>query len=88
MFSEVYDGINSLSSKGFIIKSSDKYKVSDKFSLYNDLLKYAVYTDISYEKANYDEKLDVLYSKDKILGYIGKFAEIKDQKECFLVKYD
>lgn len=88
MFSEVYDGINSLSSKGFIIKSSDKYKVSDKFSLHNDLLKYAVYTDISYEKANYDEKLDVLYSKDKILGYIGKFAEIKDQKECFLVKYD
>lgn len=88
MFSEVYDGINSLANKGIFIKINDKYRLSDKLTLFNDVIKYAIYTNVSYDKIKQDKKLDVLYDKEKIIDYLNKFLEIKDCKECYLVKYD
>lgn len=88
MFSEVYDGINSLVNKDIFIKINDKYRLSDKLTLFNDMIKYAIYTNISYDKIKQDTKLNVLYDKEKIIDYLNKFLEIKDCKECYLVRYE
>ncbi|MBS3108299.1 ATP-binding protein [Candidatus Woesearchaeota archaeon] len=87
MFSEVHDGINSLTNKGIFMKLGEKYKLNEKFSFFTNLINYATYSRPDYEKINPDAKLDILYPKEKIIDYLKKFIEINDCKECFLVKY-
>lgn len=87
-FSEVYDMINLLTNKGYLIKTESRYEVNKKFAFLNDLNEYRIYEKIQYGKVDYMERLETRYNQDELKELIGKFVKVKDLKECFLVVYN
>ena len=86
-FSEVYDVILNLANKGIFVKVGDKYRLNDKLTLYSRLEKYACYKNMDYENAVYDKKLEKKFQTSEIINFLNKFFNIKEEKECFLVRY-
>jgi len=79
--------INSLVNKGFIESSENKYKISDRYIL-TQLSKNAVFNKIEYSNINFNVKVNPAISLDKIKEKLSKFTAIKDQRECYILKYD
>ncbi|MBI2673140.1 ATP-binding protein [Candidatus Woesearchaeota archaeon] len=87
-FSELYDTINALTNKGLLIKVGDKYKVNDNLMVFSRLSELAFYEKIEHVNIPFDKKLEKKFNPEDVVSLIGRFADIKDKKECFLVKYE
>ncbi len=87
-FSELYDTINTLTNKGLFIKVGDKYKINDNLMVFSKLNELASYEKVEYVNMPFDKKLEKKFNPDDIASLISRFADIKDKKECFLVKYE
>ncbi len=83
---EVKDSLDILLKKG-LIQKNDKYSLSDKY-VFSHLSKYACFEKIQFLKVNYSDKSEAKVSVDDIKEKLAKFADIKDQRECNIVKYD
>jgi len=86
-FSELYDIIQILTKKGYLIRDGDTFMLSDELDDFANLEKLANYEKIDYQRIQYNKKLDKKYDIDKIKEFLSKFAAIKDLKECWLIKY-
>ncbi|MDD5253536.1 MAG: ATP-binding protein [Candidatus Nanoarchaeia archaeon] len=86
-FSEVYDMVNSLTSKGIFVRDGDSYRISDNLNFLTDLDKFRLYDNIDYSNIKYDNKLEINFSKEKIKESVGDFLDIKEMNECNLVVY-
>lgn len=85
----VRERLKKLTQKGYLIFDVTKkvYTLSDKYVLSN-LSKYRCEKKIEFVKINYDKKLEPKISVDDLKAKLSKFATVKDQRECFAVKYD
>ncbi len=71
-----------------IIKSGDKYELSEALQNFRNLKDYACYEKNEFIGFEYDEKQDPLYKTEDVLSMIRRFTTIKNHKDCYLVKYD
>jgi DNA helicase HerA-like ATPase len=87
-FSELYDIITILSDKGYLEKYEDSYRISDSLKLFSNLQEAACFEKVDYARVEYDQKLDKKYNLEKIKEFLAKFVNVKEVKECWLIKYE
>jgi len=87
-FSDLFDIVNVLASKGFLEKDGDAYSIAPKLSQFRTLNNHACYAKPDFAKIHYDKKLEKHENADKVVEFLGNFIEIIDIKECFLVLYE
>ncbi len=88
MFSEVYDIINNLVKKNLLIKNNDKYLLGESLNSLINLKDFACYEKNEFISFEFDDKLEIKYKINEIIELLKRFTEIKNFKECNLVKYD
>ena len=87
-FSELFDVVNILAKKGYLIKDNDKYKINDSMKKLSNLQTNACYDKIDYLRTEYDQKLEKRVNFEKVKEFLSKFLSIKNAKECYLVLYE
>ena len=85
-FSELYDIVKTLETRGYFTKNGQKYLVHQ--SLSQDFNKYKTTCQINYETFKYDEKLQQQYLKKELLDYLAQFLQITNQCDCYLITYN
>ena len=83
----VQNELNSLVKRKYLECNSGIYKLSELYVL-SQLSNYAFYQKIEYKKVGYDKKLSARYSFDTLKENLSKFANVKDFRECFIVKHE
>ncbi|MBI4447721.1 ATP-binding protein [Candidatus Woesearchaeota archaeon] len=86
-FSELYDIINTLTRKGYLEKTGENFRLSPQLGEFLNLKEYASYEKVDYERINVDEKIEPKHGFSEIKDMLSKFLEIKNAKECWLVRY-
>ncbi|MFT4283043.1 MAG: ATP-binding protein [Candidatus Woesearchaeota archaeon] len=76
--------LKDLINKGLIIKEKQLLKLSQEFA-FTKLSNFKTYQKPSFETINYDQKLK---PKMKNLNKLKTFTTIKNEQECFLLKYE
>jgi len=84
-FSEIYETINALITKGYLQKENNKLKLSDSFSLSLEDFSFPDYPD--YSRIEYEKKLEKKFPAEEILKFLKTLTEIKNSKECWLAIY-
>jgi len=84
-FSEIYETINALVSKGYLVKESNKLRLADSFSISLDDFSFPDYPD--YARIEYQQKLEKKFPAEEILKFLRTIAEIRNSKECWLAIY-
>tara|TARA_Y100000034_G_scaffold135760_1_gene208988 strand:+ start:2249 stop:4183 length:1935 start_codon:yes stop_codon:yes gene_type:complete len=84
-FSEIYDIVNILVNKGYFIKEGEKYKLSNVFDI--DFKNFKVYDKPDYHRVE-GVKLGKNFNVYDIVGFLGNFVDIKNEKECWLEVYN
>lgn len=87
-FSEIYDMINILVSKGCLVKEGERYSVSSSFKALAGLQQYACFEKVQYKNEKYDIMLEKKLDADKVREIVGKFAVINNSKDCYLMHYE
>ena len=85
-FSELYETINSLVSKGYLIKENNKLRLADSFAI--NLESFSSPTFPDYSRIEYNKKLEKKFSGEEITKFLRTIAEIKNSKECWLQIYE
>ena len=83
---DVSEILKELIKKKFIIKD-EKYKLSDEYVL-SHLSKNACFEKIEFSNIKYNHKKQQKANIDTIKELLSKFTSIKDQRECYIVKYE
>lgn len=86
-FSDVYDVVTTLASKGIFINSGDSYRLNDSFSLFSNLGEYSFYDKPDFLKIKYNKKLEKKHSASEIVNFLKMFLDIKNARDCWLVMY-
>lgn len=87
-FSELYDIMTSLVSKGYCVKDKSKFLLSKDLLFFVNLRELACYEKTDFVGLKYDMKEDTKYDIKEIVSFLSKFVEVAHKKECFLIKYD
>ncbi len=87
-FSEVFDILNGLIKKGFLIKIDKIYSLTESMGAMLNLKSLSCFEKNEFIPFEFDNKLETKYKLDNVLGLLRKFVEVKSFKDCNLVKYD
>jgi len=79
--------LNSLIKKDYITKQKDNYLISEDFIL-SQLSKHSSFSKIEFLKVNYTLKKEPKITVDKLKEKLSKFTDVKDQRECFILKHE
>ena len=85
-FSELFDAMKTLEEKGYIKKQAEEFTLSDSISFLSELNKSQSYENIDFLKIQ-GEKLEPKYPIEAVKDFLSKFVDIKNIKDCFIVKY-
>jgi len=88
MFSEAFDILNNLVKKGILVVNGKSYSFSESLSALVNLKSLACYEKNEFVSFEFDGKLDVNYKVNDLANLLKRFVEVKNFKECNLVKYD
>ncbi|MFP4112102.1 MAG: ATP-binding protein [Candidatus Woesearchaeota archaeon] len=83
----IVDTLKSLLQKGYILYSSGTFVISEKYVL-SHLSNHASYEKIEFTNVSYDKKLPKKIPVDRLKEKLSRFVNIKDQRECYVLKYD
>lgn len=86
-FSEIYDIINTLATRGVFTKNGETYTLAPSIKNLTTLKSLACYEPVDYARISYDKKIHTTKNGDNILSLISKFATITNEKECWFVQY-
>ena len=86
-FSEIYDIINILTTKGYFKKEGNYYNVNKPYSNILKIPSWRCYEQVEYSQVDFDELLSDNVRIDYVKDFIGNYFKIKNYKECFLVIY-
>ena len=86
-FSEIYDIINILTTKGYFKKEGNYYNVNKPYSNILKISSWRCYEQVEYSQVDFDELLSDNVRIDYVKDFIGNYFKIKNYKECFLVIY-
>ncbi|MAG47751.1 hypothetical protein CL617_04035 [archaeon] len=82
-FSEIYDIINILVSKGYFVKGEgNKFSVNESFNF--SLNDFSSYEQPEYLRVEFDNKLEKKINPLDVIKFISSFYEVKNNKECYL----
>jgi len=87
-FAEVYELVKSLLKKDYFGQEGDKYKLSEKVKMFNNLKDYSIFEKIDFMKLKYDKLLNEKYDLHEILSFMKKFVNVSSHKKCYLVDYE
>ena len=87
-FSEVYEIVKNLVKKDYFLKEGDKYGLSEKVQMFNNLKDYAVYEKIDFMNLDYQEVFADKFELSEILEFIKRFVNVTSHKKCYLVDYE
>lgn len=87
-FSEIYDVINSLIAKNYLIRVNDKLKLSGEFEVLNKLEEFNLYEEVDFSNVEYDEKMEKKVDSKYLVDFLSNFLNIKNERECWLVSYE
>lgn len=74
--------------KGLIEKNqNNKYQLSNKY-VFSNLSKHSIFSKIEFLNINYKIKHESKISIDKIKEKLSNFTKVKDQRDCFILKYN
>ena len=82
----IKEKLQNLLSKGFL-EYSGKYELSQKY-IFSKLSRYANHDDIKYESIQFVEEKKPSVNLDDLLEKLKRFTNVKDDSDCFIVKYD
>lgn len=88
MFSEAFDIMNNLVKKGFLVINGKNYGLAEGLSSLLNLKELACYEKNEFLPFEFDDKLESNFKVVDITNLLKKFVEVKNFKECNLVKYD
>ncbi|MFH1638476.1 MAG: ATP-binding protein [Candidatus Woesearchaeota archaeon] len=87
-FSDLYDIINVLVRKGYFVKGEgNSFYLSKDLSSLAELKQYACYEKADYKRVEADKTLKPSIKIDEVKQLLCAFAEIRNVRECFFVKY-
>ena len=84
---DVKKPLQSLVKKDYLVKKKEKYTISENYIL-SQLSKYSCFSKIEFLKVNYNLKKDSKITVDKLKEKLSKFTDVKDQRECFILKHE
>ena len=84
---DIKQELSGLMKKGFISLDGGKYSISDRYIL-SQLSNHACYNKIEFIKVNYNHKETPRKTIDELKEKLSRFAAIKDQRECHILKYE
>jgi hypothetical protein len=76
-----------LKKENLIIEENGKYSLSDEY-VFSQLSKHACYNKIEFLNVKYNSKKEPKQSVDKIKEKLSKFTNIKDQRDCYVLRYN
>ncbi|MFH1972576.1 MAG: ATP-binding protein [archaeon] len=85
-FSELFDAMKDLEKKGYLVQDGTQYRVSESIEFLSSLNEYRFYDPIDFVRVE-GEKLEAKYPLETVKDFLSKFVDIKNIKECFVVKY-
>jgi DNA helicase HerA-like ATPase len=83
----IVDTLKSLIQKEYLIYNNGNFTISDKYVLSN-LSNFACYEKIDFENISFDKKHAKKIPVDRLKNKLSKFTNIKDQRECYTLKYE
>jgi hypothetical protein len=84
---DIKKDLDSLFAKEYLEKTGDNFKISEKYIL-SQLSKNPCFSKIEFLNMKYSSKKEPTISIDKLKEKLGKFTTLKDQRECFILKYE
>jgi hypothetical protein len=88
MLIEVTNLLNSLVKKGFLVMNGKNYALSESLASLVKLEEFACFEKNEFLPYEFENKLPPTYKIDELLPIFRKFSEVKNFKECNLIKYD
>jgi uncharacterized protein len=85
-FSELFDAMKTLEQKGYLEKNGQEYKITSSLSFLSQLTDYKSYEKIDFVKTQ-GEQLEAKYPIDAVKDFLSKFVDIKNLKECNIIRY-
>ncbi|MFH1133578.1 MAG: ATP-binding protein [Nanoarchaeota archaeon] len=83
---DVQAQLRSLAQKGYLLEEGSRFRITDAYVLSN-ISSCASFVRIEYCTIGYDQKRRQKANLDKVKEHLSKFAQVVDQKECFIVSY-
>lgn len=78
--------LGELVKKGLILKKDSIYNLNEDY-IFSQLSKVSCYSKVEADSTPYSEKREKKVRLDSMKAELSKFVEVKDQQECFTVKY-
>ncbi|MDP3919152.1 MAG: DUF87 domain-containing protein [Nanoarchaeota archaeon] len=85
-FAELHDTINTLVTKGYFLKQGTEYILSDDMIFLATIHNKQFFQPIQYAKIN-GTQIEPKYKYDIVKEFLNKFFEVRNIKECSMVKY-
>jgi len=85
-FSELFDAMQTLEKKGYLIKDGQNYTLSDSIEFLSSLSEHRCYENIDFIRIK-GEQIEAKYPIETIKDFLAKFVDIKNIKDCHIVKY-
>lgn len=67
---------------------NEQYQITDHMQLLINPKEFESFVKIEYASIAYDKKLDIKFPIDEIKNRLNRFVDVKDTKECFLMRYE
>jgi uncharacterized protein len=85
-FSELHETISTLVNKGYFIQEGSSFELSPSMQFLANIDLKQFYQNIEFNRTNL-KPLESKYKYDTVKGFLTKFFEITDIKECYIEKY-
>jgi len=86
-FSEVYDVINSLTSKGYFVKE-ESYELSRELKILAKMKEVECFEKPDFVRINFDDKFEKNFEGEEVVKLLSNFFEITESKECWLEHFE
>jgi DNA helicase HerA-like ATPase len=84
---DIVDTLRGLLQKGYLLYSNGTFNISEKYVL-SHLSNYATHSKIDFKNVEFDKKEAKKIPVDRLKEKLKKFANVKDQRECYVLRYD
>ncbi|MBL7051903.1 MAG: ATP-binding protein [Nanoarchaeota archaeon] len=85
-FSELYETMNILTRKGYLIKNENDYTLSPQMNFIANINEKEFYQPIQFSRTTAKEQ-KAKYEYTVVKDFINKFFQVKEIKECFIEKF-
>ncbi len=82
------EDLKDLLDKGYVIQKDNEYFSISSEYIFSNPAKHSFHGKIDYKNVNYDETLEKNKRLDVMKAKVGKFTNVVDNRECYLLHYE